>query len=173
MSRATGTTVRRAIGLASVVAGALVMSLALASCTGEPSGPAGPSPATTHEAVPTVSPTPTVTAPPTLMPDGTAGDNLAYFDHVNRQVLVADPDAPGPAFIDALTEAGFDREAMEVTRDETSVGLDADSIQFSVRFNGECLIGQSGASSGGYHSMVAPLLGTGKCLVGDTRPIDW
>jgi hypothetical protein len=37
----------------------------------------------------------------------------------------------------------------------------------------ECLIGQNGPASDGFHSVVAPLLSTGLCLVGTTRPIDW
>ena len=49
----------------------------------------------------------------------------------------------------------------------------ADSVQWSVRFNGECLIGQFGPASGGYHSIVTPILTTGSCLIGTTRPINW
>jgi hypothetical protein len=42
-----------------------------------------------------------------------------------------------------------------------------------VLFQGECLVGQYGPASGGYHGAVRPALGTGGCLVGETRPIDW
>lgn len=62
---------------------------------------------------------------------------------------------------------------MEVTFDRTAVDLEADSIQFSVRLHGECLIGQVGPDGDGYHSIVAPLLGSGTCLIGATRQIDW
>jgi hypothetical protein len=62
---------------------------------------------------------------------------------------------------------------MEVTFDATAADLAADSIQFAVRFKGECLIGQAGPASGGYHSVIAAQLATGRCLVGSTRQIDW
>ena len=96
-----------------------------------------------------------------------------YFDSVNVGVIAADASAGGRAFIDALVAAGFDKAQMEVTADRTTVDLPADSVQFAVLFEGECLIGQYGPASGGYHSAVAPALGTGGCLVGETRPIDW
>ena len=62
---------------------------------------------------------------------------------------------------------------MEVTFDRTQADLAADSIQFSVRVHGECLIGQNGPAAGGYHSIVADVLGSDTCLVGSTRQIDW
>lgn len=110
---------------------------------------------------------------PILRPDLAASDNLAYFDRVNVGVIAADASAGGRAFIDALVASGFEASRMEVTADRTTVGLPADSVQFAVLFEGECLIGQYGPASGGYHSAVGPALGTGGCLVGETRPIDW
>jgi beta-glucanase (GH16 family) len=112
-------------------------------------------------------------AAPTLQPAASATDNLPFFDSVNVAVTRADPSAGGRAFIDALAAAGFDTSAMEVTADTTTLGDPADSIQFAVRFAGECLVGQFGPKSGGYHSAVRPALGTGGCLVGRTRAIDW
>ncbi len=44
---------------------------------------------------------------------------------------------------------------MQVTADRTTVDLQADSVQFAVLFEGECLVGQYGPASGGYHSAVA------------------
>jgi hypothetical protein len=102
-----------------------------------------------------------------------AGENLAYFDATAATALATDPEAGGKAIIDALAAGGFDKAQTEVTFDQTPTDLDADSIQFAVQFNGECLIGQMGPASKGYHSMVAPILGTGTCLVGATRQIDW
>ena len=40
----------------------------------------------------------------------------------------------GRAYIDALVAAGFDKAAMQVTPDQTTVGNPAESIQFSVRW---------------------------------------
>lgn len=125
----------------------------------------------TAEAAETAPPTPT--APPTLSPHLSAAENLAFFDAVNLGVISANAEAGGRDFIDALTTAGFDRGQMQVTADRTTVDLAADSVQFAVLFQGECLVGQYGPASGGYHSAVRPALGTGGCLVGQTRPIDW
>ncbi|MFZ4895632.1 DUF6993 domain-containing protein [Plantibacter sp. Mn2098] len=123
---------------------------------------------------PTATPTPTstVAGPPVLVPEGTAAENLPFFDLVNNKTLTAKADAGGRDFIDGLVTAGFPKADMEVTPDTTSIDLAADSIQFSVKWNGSCIIGQHGANIG-YHSEVAPLLDTGRCLVGATRPIDW
>jgi hypothetical protein len=147
---------------------ATTVMLALAACT---SPAAQPTTQPTPSAVPSETPEPV--EPPALQPDGTAADNLAYFDSIAGSVLEAAPDASGEAFINALVAGGFAKADMEVGFDRTSVDLAADSVQWSVRFNGECLIGQFGPASGGYHSIVTPILATGSCLVGATRPIDW
>lgn len=152
---------------------ALGVAASLSACSAEsPAGQTSPGPTESVQPVP--APTPTATsAVAQLVPDGTAADNLPYFDHINDLVLSTDSEAGGRAFIDALAGGGFDRDDMEVTRDETPTGLAADSIQFAVLFDGKCLIGQTGPSSDGYHSMIAAPLGTADCLVGDSRPIDW
>lgn len=124
-------------------------------------------------APPTETTRPTPTAAPALRPELSASENLSYFDVVNLGVIAADAEAGGRDFVDALAAAGFDRAQMEVTADRTTVDLQADSVQFAVLFQGECLVGQYGPASGGYHSAVRPALGTGGCLVGQTRPIDW
>jgi hypothetical protein len=72
---------------------------------------------------------------------------------------------------DGLAAGGFDKSTMQVTADTTSIGRDADSVQFSVLWGQDCLIGQ--VSGAGYTSQTAPVLGTGACLVGSTRAIDW
>ena len=79
----------------------------------------------------------------------------------------------GRAYIDALVAAGFDKTTMQVTQDKTTVGNPAESLQFSVRWGDECLIGQVGPATGTPVTVVAPALAEGTCLVGRTRPIDW
>jgi hypothetical protein len=156
------------LAAAATVAAAM---LALTACT------ASPTPTATPTASPSASasPTPTETAPPapSLKPKLSAAENLPFFDQVNTQVIAANAGAGGRDMVDALVAAGFDRAAMQVTPDRTAVDLAADSVQWSVLFNGECLIGQYGPASGGYHSQVAQPTGQGACLVGETRPIDW
>lgn len=121
----------------------------------------------------TAAPSATASAPAiALVPEGSAEDNKPFFDEVNERTA-ANADAGGRDFVDALVAAGFDKAAMEVTNDATTLGDRAESIQFSVRWQDSCLIGQFGPSVDGYHSTVQPVLGTGLCLIGDTRPIDW
>ncbi|MCK2027309.1 hypothetical protein KZC56_13445 [Microbacterium sp. SSW1-47] len=82
--------------------------------------------------------------------------------------------AEGRAYIDALVAGGFDRTAMQVTPDQTTVGNPVESLQFSVRWGEEsCLVGQVGPSTGQVVAVVMPQLAEGRCLVGTTRPIDW
>ncbi|RNE59128.1 DUF6993 domain-containing protein [Cryobacterium tepidiphilum] len=160
----TATGRRRAWGPAALTIVALASVGCLAGCTAAEGGahdPGSPAPSS-----PVATPTPTPI--PSLDPSLSAEQNLAFFDMTVKAVLAKDPSASGAALVDALVVAGFDRGDMEVTPDRTTADLEADSIQFSVRFNGECIVGQRGPEDKGYHSMVAPLLGTGRCLLGSS-----
>lgn len=139
------------------------VALALAGCAGPEA--VEPEPGGTGSAS-TASPAPTAGASTSLTPAAAA--EFARFDEVNLAVIAADASAPGLAFVDALAEAGFDRAAMELTSDTTTLGEPADSIQFAVRIGDRCLIGQYGPGAGGYRSAQRPGLGTGGCLVGAT-----
>lgn len=150
-----------------VIALAISSAALLAGCTGYAPEPV-PAPSTTKPTDPSPSATPE--PDPTLDPAGTAEDNLPYFDHVNLAFLEGG-NSGGRPIIDNLVAAGFDRGAMQVTPDKTAIGGDVDSLQFSVQFDSECLIGQADAD--GYTSVVGPALASGGCLVGTTRSIDW
>lgn len=142
---------------------AALAALVLAGCVDADPAPVPTGPSTEAPVPP---------AEPELDLEGTAADNLAYFDKVNGDFLAAgNTDTDGRAFIDNLVAAGFPKTDMEVTSDRTAIGGVADNVQFAVRLNGTCLIGQYGNVS--YASTTAPLLATGRCLVGQTRPIDW
>ena len=118
--------------------------------------------------VPTASPSASPSAP---APDSAEG-LLATFDSVNTVTISAADGHPGGRdFVDGLVAAGFDRAAMQLTPDKTAIGLDADSVQFSVQIDDECLIGQFGST--GYHSVILPTIDALGCLIGKTRPIDW
>lgn len=147
----------------------------LAACTTGPSeaDPTATSaePASTPTAS-TAGPTPTG-GPSVLIPDGTAEDNLPLFTAVTAAVWASPEQVAGRAYIDALSAAGFDRGAMQVTYDESTVGNPAESIQFSVRWGEQCLVGQVGPATGAPVTVVVPALADGVCLVGATRPIDW
>ncbi|MCP2030617.1 hypothetical protein L1277_000681 [Okibacterium sp. HSC-33S16] len=155
-------TVRVGLGFASMS----LIGFLLVGCSMPQTGTPSPKPSATESQ----SPEPQT---PVLVPSGSAEDNLPFFDLVNTQTLAVNPTADGRAFIDDLVAAGFDKAAMEVTSDTTTIGNAADSIQFSVQWGESCLIGQNGPGVGGYHSTVDRVLGTGTCLIGKTRPIDW
>lgn len=124
--------------------------------------------------VPEPTPTPsasTAPAAPTIDLAGSAQDNRDYFDQVNTELIAAGGALDGRAFIDNLVAAGYPKTDLEVTNDHTSINGAADNIQFAVRLNGTCLIGQYGNI--GYASTTGDLLSTGRCLVGQTRPINW
>jgi hypothetical protein len=162
------TTIARVPGL--VAAGVALVLLTGCTAPGPDPGPtAPPEPAPVESATPEPEPDPVV-----LMPDGSAGDNLPFFAQIVRGVW-AGPDArSGRAYIDALVGAGFDKAAMEVTQDESTVGNPAESLQFSIRWGeGECLVGQVGPATGDPVATVLPRLPTGSCLLGQTRAIDW
>lgn len=109
----------------------------------------------------------------TLMREGTAADNLPIFATVTNSVWATPDQVSGRAYVDALVGAGFEKAAMQVTHDQSTVGNPAESIQFSVRWGEECLVGQVGPAIGAPVTVVVPVLAEGTCLVGDTRPIDW
>ncbi len=126
-----------------------------------------------ESASPSAAPSETEAAGPALVPDGTAEENLPLFRAVVEAVWATPDQVAGRAFIDALVAAGFDKTAMQLTPDQSTVGNPAESIQFSVRWNDQCLIGQVGPATGAPVAVVVPLLAEGTCLVGETRPIDW
>ena len=150
-----------------VLFGSLVVAASLAGCTGTPAAPA-------TTAASTSAPTQTAPAGPAFVPDGTAADNLAIFTEIVQQVWASPDQVAGRAYVDALVAAGFDKSAMQVTPDQTTVGNPAETIQFSVRIGEECLLGQVGPATGEPVTAVADaVLGGTACLIGNTRPIDW
>ncbi|MGI0522505.1 hypothetical protein ABY45_18250 [Microbacterium maritypicum] len=153
---------------AGVLAATAAAALLLSGCTPTPA----PSPSPSVSASPGAEST--TPAAPVLVPDGTAEENLPVFTATAEGIWATDQRALGRAYIDALITAGFDREAMQVTQDQTTVGNPAESLQFSVRWgDDECLVGQVGPSTGQVVTAVLPQLAEGRCLIGATRPIDW
>lgn len=147
---------------------ALGLALALAGCV---EGPPAPVPTAEPSASGGPSATPSPSAAPQLNLAGTAGENLAYFKLVNVEYINKGGATDGRSLIDNLVAAGFPKAAMEVTPDRTTVNAQADQVQYSVRLNGTCLIGQFGG--GRFNGTAQALLASGKCLIGTTRPIDW
>ncbi|MGW8483888.1 DUF6993 domain-containing protein [Microbacterium sp. NPDC055903] len=147
----------------------VLASVMLVACS-----PQEPTPVETEIVASTPSPTPTESRGPALVPDGSAEENLPLFEAVTARVWATEQKASGRAYIDALVAAGFDKAAMQVTDDETTIGRAVESLQFSVRWGEtQCLVGQIGPSTGDPVTAVLPQLAEGRCLVGNTRVIDW
>lgn len=156
------------------VASALATALILTACAAPEVVPSPESASPTATAAPaTPSPSPSIGTPAAPVADGTAADNLPLFTTVTAAVWATPEQVSGRAYIDALVAAGFDKAAMQVTYDQSTVGNPAESIQFSVRWGDECLVGQVGPATGAPVTVVVPALAEGTCLVGETRPIDW
>ncbi|MDX2375530.1 hypothetical protein M4I32_01795 [Microbacterium sp. LRZ72] len=153
-----------------LTAGAAVVVLGIAGCAGT-----DPEPTPTETLTPVVvtpSPTPTPEVPE-LQPEGTASENLDFFSLVVDTVWEGSEAVSGRAYVDALDEAGFDRGAMQVSEDETTLGAAVESLQFSVRWGDECLVGQVGPETGDPVTVVLPVIEGDRCLIGNTQPIDW
>ena len=147
----------------------MVIATTLVGCTGVTDQPKTSATPTTQ---PSSSATPT--PEPTLMPKGTAADNLPLFTKVTERVWASKDKVSGRAYIDALTAAGFDKKRMQVTEDLSTVGNPSESLQFSVAWGkDECLVGQIGPSTGDPVTAVMDQLAEGRCLIGNTRDIDW
>jgi len=153
-----------------VVAGvlALAFGVVLVGCAGEPMPT--PTPSSSRSSSPTPEPTKTA-AVPVFRPNGSAAANQQYFDYINRTLAINQGMSSGRVIVDTLVAAGFTKADMEVTDDTTAINIPVDAIQVAVRFKGECLIGQF--SPAGYTGILAPMLGTGTCLIGKTMPINW
>jgi hypothetical protein len=144
-----------------------VLAVSLTGCT-----PTAPVASVSVSAKPsTATATPSPTPKPVHLPDGTAEQNKAYFDAVNIPLIASNGSVDGKTIVNTLVAAGFDKAAMQLTPDKTTIGSAADSVLFSVHIGDNCLIGQRGPS--GYSSSIGPALAGGSCLVGKTRSINW
>jgi hypothetical protein len=123
------------------------------------------------------SPTPSASVDPfgpqpDMVVGGTAIENKALFDWaLGKASLVASPD-PGRVLLDSLVVVGFDKAAMQLTPSTSGTGQPADQVVISVQIGTSCLIGQRMLDAS-YTSTVESALGSGGCLIGDNRKIDW
>lgn len=108
---------------------------------------------------------------PVLRPGQSAAANQQFFDATNQALQSQQGRSNGESIVNNLVAAGFNKADMEITYDATALGLQADSMIVSVKIGNECLIGQF--FPGSYKGTILPVLGTGKCLVGWQRTIDW
>ncbi|MGY6496930.1 MAG: DUF6993 domain-containing protein [Microcella sp.] len=157
---------RTAIARACVLA---IAALVLAGCT--PSSPADP-PSTSAPLPPAAQPGDVTNEPsdpaepaPEFVDGGSADDNAPFARFAVQQRVDALSDRPTSAQVsEALIDAGFARDALEVTADRTPLGLPTDVISFAVRVDDACIVGELRGSA--VTTTVAPVLGTGRCLIG-------
>jgi hypothetical protein len=157
---------------------AIATALSLAACSNPlpaetPARSSAPTVSPSASPLGSASPTPTEPGEPALLPEGTAEDNLPLFSAVTAAVWASPDQVSGRAYVDALVAAGFDKAAMQLTPDQSTVGNPAEAIQFSVHWDDACLVGQVGPATGAPVTVVVPALADGTCLIGSTRPIDW
>lgn len=154
---------RRLLGIAA--AGAVVVGLASCTAGGSPDRDTVTGAPTTA----TASDGASASSTPTPGPEVTAAKS--EFDDANTALAAGNADADDRAIVDSLAAAGFEKGSMQITPDTTSIGRKADSIQVSVLVGSTCLLGQFRGAS--YVGETAPVLSTGRCLIGNTRAIDW
>lgn len=151
----------RVIALAISVASALV----LGGCAAEP------------VKTPSATPTPSVSVDPfgprpEFFPEGTAVENKPLFDWILGHIVLIDTKDPGKKMAKALIEAGFKKKRMQLTKSKTGTGKQADSVIIAVRIGKACLLGQR-LKDKTFVSSIESALGSGGCLIGDTREIKW
>jgi hypothetical protein len=131
------------------------------------------------EPVPTVTPTPTPSVSvdpfgpqPDFIADGTAIDNKDLFDWALGKASLVPSKDPGKNMLNALVAVGFAKGSIQLTPSKSGTGQPADQVVISVQIGSSCLIGQRMLDTS-YTSTVESALGSGGCLIGDTRKVDW
>ena len=108
---------------------------------------------------------------PERVPGGSARENQPHIDDVIAGAIEnARGDVIGLELVEALVEAGYSLEDIELTPDKSLTERPADSTALALRFGEECLIAQWG--SNWYASAVEPLLASDTCLLGKTVSLD-
>lgn len=108
---------------------------------------------------------------PELVAGGSALENQPYLDFVVQESLESQgATRSGLVVVEALMQAGFSRDVMELTPDVSLIELPVDSTSVSIRMGEDCFIGQWGEDW--YVSQVEPVLATGTCLLGETVSLD-
>ena len=102
---------------------------------------------------------------PVFDSDGSAHDNLAFFESVMVAAGAGSGISSSDSPIERLIAAGFSAASITHTQNATARQFPVDSISIAVEFDGQCLIGQY--STTWVTSGVNALLPTGECLIGD------
>ena len=108
---------------------------------------------------------------PERVPRGSARENQPHIDYViSGEIENVQGDVIGLDLVNALVEAGYSLEDMELTPDKSLTERPADSAALALRFGEECFISQWGRNW--YASAVEPVLASDTCLLGKTVSLD-
>lgn len=84
--------------------------------------------------------------------------------------VAASANPVGADFTNALAAVGFDKSAMQITADRTTINAVAPAIVFAVKVHEKCLLGQYTPSNHEYDHQVVSPISTGSCLIGAVSP---
>jgi len=109
---------------------------------------------------------------PEPSPDGAPSDGATADPELDALLgaLQGQSPADAEALVAAVVDAGFERSAIERTRELDSLGAPVTFLEIGVRVGDGCLIGQVG--DGDPVAIRADALGGGRCLVGDVLGVD-
>jgi len=105
-----------------------------------------------------------------LMPDADASANQAYFEQVLAGAGAGQLKVAGPDVIQALIDAGFPEDDIDITPDASLIALPADSVAVAIFWKEQCLIGQY--TDQWLATDVAPPVADGSCLVHEVETLD-
>lgn len=143
-----------------IAALAVLASLVLAGCS------AAPQPGPSGEADGPTSAAPATTAPGEPGEPGQPDPELDAF----RASLIGHTPLDPDSLVTAVEDAGFERSAIERTREVDSLGAPVTFLEIAVRLEDACLVGQVG--DGESSAVRTAVLGGGRCLVGDVIALD-
>lgn len=105
-----------------------------------------------------------------FLPNADASANLAFFEQVLAGAGAGQLKVAGADVIQALVEAGFAEEDIDITPDASLIALPADSVAVAVSWKEQCLIGQY--TDQWLATDVAPPVADGSCLVHEVETLD-
>lgn len=105
-----------------------------------------------------------------FLPDEDASANQAYFEQVLAEAGAGQLKVSGPDVIQALIDAGFPQDDIDITPDTSLIALPADSVGVAVSWKGQCLIGQY--TDQWLATDVAAPVADGSCLVHEVETLD-
>ncbi len=106
-------------------------------------------------------------AVPSTAPDAAALALKPKVEAALTQLAASSPKPSTDQMRTAMGTAGLAANDIEVSIGKTPTGLDVDSIQAAGKVNADCVFGQ--IRNGKVSMSILPVLGDGKCFIGDQR----